>query len=220
MDEKPNYYAIIPSKVRYDRNLKDKSKLLYGEIVALSSKEGKCWASNEYFASLYGTTTGTISKLIGELVDRGYINRTIVYKEGSKEISGRYLQIEPYLWSNLTIPMVEKDKDNNTSNNNINNNSIVDEYEKEIGLLTPYQYDKLIAYTVDLKPEMIIEAIHRASSMGKRNLAYIEGILKNWIQCGYKTLGDIKEKSKKPIKEIKKFENDIKSSNLADLYDN
>ena len=71
---------------------------------------------------------------------------------------------------------------------------IIEEYEKEIGLLTPYQYEKLITYTVDLSQEMIIEAIHIASSMNKRSLSYIEAILKNWINNGYKTLGDIKDK--------------------------
>ena len=30
MEEKPNYYAVIPSNVRYDDRLKDKAKLLYG----------------------------------------------------------------------------------------------------------------------------------------------------------------------------------------------
>ena len=135
--ERPSYYAIIPSWVRYDYRLKDKSKLLYGEIVALSTKEGRCWASNDYFAKLYNTTTGTISKLISELVDCGYITRTIIYKEGTKEISARYLQIEPYLWSKLTIPMVENDKDNNTSINNININIKENIKRKETKFIPP-----------------------------------------------------------------------------------
>ena len=38
MNEKPNYYAIIPANVRYDNELRANEKLLYGEITALSSK--------------------------------------------------------------------------------------------------------------------------------------------------------------------------------------
>ena len=122
MEEKPNYYAIIPADVRYDNSLKDKAKLLYGEIVALSNKDGYCYASNKYFAELYGVTTTTISLLIKDLVDKGYLESTIQYKEGTKEILNRYLRIIKggYL-KNLKYPIKENLKDNNTS---INNTSI------------------------------------------------------------------------------------------------
>ena len=117
MEEKPNYFAVIPANVRYDKDLKDKAKLLYGEIVALSNQYGYCYASNKYFADLYNVTTTTISLLIKNLVDKGYVESEIVYKEGTKEILNRYLKIFKggYL-KNL--------KDNNTSINNKENNNI------------------------------------------------------------------------------------------------
>lgn len=117
MEEKPNYFAVIPANVRYDKDLKDKAKLLYGEIVALSNQYGYCYASNKYFADLYNVTTTTISLLIKNLVDKDYVESEIVYKEGTKEILNRYLKIFKggYL-KNL--------KDNNTSINNKENNNI------------------------------------------------------------------------------------------------
>ena len=127
MEEKPNYYAIIPAEVRYDKELKDKAKLLYGEIVALSNKEGYCYASNKYFSDLYGISTTTVSLLIKDLIDKNYITSEIIYKGGTKEILNRYLRIvkEGYL-RNLKEGIYENLKDNNTSINNtsINNNKI------------------------------------------------------------------------------------------------
>lgn len=125
IDDSPSYYAVIPAEVRYDKNLKDKAKLLYGEISALCNKNGICWASNSYFANLYGVSNTTISTLIKNLVDRGYIETEIIYREGTKEILNRYLKIfkDPYL-KNFKYPMQKNLKDNNTSINNtsINNN--------------------------------------------------------------------------------------------------
>ena len=67
------YYAVIPAQVRYDQELKPNAKLLYGELTALCGKSGYCWATNEYFADLYGLSVGTISRLIAQLEERGYI---------------------------------------------------------------------------------------------------------------------------------------------------
>ena len=128
MKEKPNYYAIIPANVRYDNELRDKAKLLYGEITSLANKDGYCFASNKYFAELYDVSTTTISTLISELVEKGYIESEIVYKEGTKEILNRYLKIfkEGYL---------KNFKHNNTSNIIINNNK--KEIYKERNFIKP-----------------------------------------------------------------------------------
>ncbi len=54
MKEKPNFFAIIPSGVRYDKDLTPNAKLLYAEITSLLSMGGECYASNRYFSELYG----------------------------------------------------------------------------------------------------------------------------------------------------------------------
>ena len=94
MEEKPNYYAIIPAEVKYDKQLKPNEKLLYGEITSLATKTGECWASNNYFADLYEVEPETISRWIKDLKDRGYITTRIDYKEGTKEIEKRAIIIE------------------------------------------------------------------------------------------------------------------------------
>lgn len=74
MKEQPSYYAILTAEVRYDKNLSAMAKLLYAEITALTQKEGYAWASNSYFAELYGLSAGRISKLVGELKQNNYIS--------------------------------------------------------------------------------------------------------------------------------------------------
>lgn len=94
--EKPSYYAIIPANVRYDKRLTDKAKLLYGEITCLSNKTGECWASNQYFADLYGVSKQTISNTISLLIKYGYITSELIYKDGGKEVEKRVLKIQVY----------------------------------------------------------------------------------------------------------------------------
>ena len=69
--EQPNYYAIIPATVRYDTNLKYTEKLLYGEITALSNKNGYCYAQNKYFADLYNVTAVSVSRWNSHLQQLG-----------------------------------------------------------------------------------------------------------------------------------------------------
>jgi len=87
------YYAIIPATIRYDKNITPNAKLLYAEITALCNEKGYCWASNAYFAELYGVSKTSISNWISSLQKNGYISVDIIYKENSKEIQNRYIRI-------------------------------------------------------------------------------------------------------------------------------
>lgn len=125
MREKPSFYAIIPANVRYDKELTPNAKLLYGEITALCNDKGYCWATNSYFAELYGVSNVSISKWINILVKKGYIKSIIKYKDGTKEIINRYLTlVNDPIKEKFNSPIKEKFKDNNTSNNNTKNNTI------------------------------------------------------------------------------------------------
>lgn len=69
----PNYYAIIPAQVRYDKEISASAKLLYGEISALSNRFGYCCATNGYFSELYCTKIRTVQRWLQQLADQGYI---------------------------------------------------------------------------------------------------------------------------------------------------
>lgn len=123
------YYAVIPAQVRYDRALKPNAKLLYGELTALCNQTGYCWASNDYFAQLYGLTAETISRLIAQLEQRGYIRCEMeaTDKGSRRRIYAGCFLVEPGgVDKNVKTPLDEKIKDpldkkvkqNITSNNN------------------------------------------------------------------------------------------------------
>ena len=119
--EKPNYYAIIPSEVRYS-NLKPNAKLLYGEITALSGKLGYCYATNKYFAELYDVSKNTISSWISDLKKLGFIN-VIIERNAKKQIIKRCIGIT----KKVDSPIHKKMKGNNTSINNTSNINITKE---------------------------------------------------------------------------------------------
>ena len=113
----PSFYAVIPANVRYDKTIPANAKLLYGEITALCSQEGYCWASNSYFADLYDVSETSISKWISALAKAGYIfieankekgNARLIYL---KEV---YNKTSIGIEEKLKTPIEEKLKHNNT----------------------------------------------------------------------------------------------------------
>ena len=127
MTEKPNYYAIIPANVRYS-SLKPNAKLLYGEITALSSKLGYCFASNNYFAELYGVSKNTVSRWLSDLKKLGFITIKIE-RNTNKEIVKRIIGID----KKVDNPIDKIVKENNTSNNTTSN-------KLDMGVVCSMQY--------------------------------------------------------------------------------
>lgn len=142
-EQQKSYYAIIPANVRYDKDLAPNAKLLYGEITALCNEKGYCWASNQYFAELYGVSVLSVKRWVNSLVNKGYVYRTLTYKPNSKEVDKRILSIDSGIKidttsvqkcydpsiKNDTSSSIKNDTDNNTSINNTFNNK--NEYKEK-----------------------------------------------------------------------------------------
>lgn len=99
-ERKPGYYAIIPADVRYDDRIPANAKLLYGEISALIGADGFCFASNQYFADVYGCTPVTVARLISKLEENGYIKRELV-----RDNTGQIVQRKLYL--SVSMPEIQ-----------------------------------------------------------------------------------------------------------------
>lgn len=126
---KPNYYAIIPADVRYNDKLTANSKLLFGEITALTNKTGVCWANNKYFAELYNVDKKTVSRWIHQLQEEGYLDIVMEYNKETKQITKRSMKITTSTPMDKIVGGGQKDpqgrdknvQDNIYTNNNKNN---------------------------------------------------------------------------------------------------
>jgi len=128
---KPSYYSIIPASVRYS-GINSSAKLLYGEITALCNTRGYCFASNEYFAKLYGVHKATIKDWITILVNNKFLHRELLYKENSKQVKERRLWLLEALPLGVERPAdvgakTPPPKGKNTSDNNTVNSVFITE---------------------------------------------------------------------------------------------
>tara|TARA_R110001606_G_scaffold359077_1_gene510846 strand:+ start:236 stop:874 length:639 start_codon:yes stop_codon:yes gene_type:complete len=130
---KPNYYAVIPSEVRY-ANITPNAKLLYAEITALLGMNGVCFATNQHFSNLYNKNKVTISRWISELKHKGFIKVTFTYKEGSNEIANRYIELSQEGLSKNDKGVLAKMLKNNTT---IDNTNLTDSNIKEVRFKKP-----------------------------------------------------------------------------------
>ncbi len=130
--DKKSYYAVIPAAVRYDSELSSGEKLLYGEITALCNEKGYCWASNKYFAKLYGKHVDTITRWLKNLVELEYIRSIIDRDAGNSRRLYLSAKVQIATCKNagsLPAPMrvaasknaVQNNKDNNKLKNKDNN---------------------------------------------------------------------------------------------------
>ena len=145
--ERPTYFATIPSTVRYDKELPPNAKLLYGEITALGYANGYCYASDQYFAELYGVTVKCVQNWLKALESKGYI-----------EI--HQLKVENIFRRGIFFPKNVENifRSNNTSNNNKKENYIREKAKSSAtdtapqptaSLISPNQPTKCSLQTID-----------------------------------------------------------------------
>lgn len=112
------------------------------------------------------------------------------------------------------------DNDNENVNDNENNNDnvgescidglqqIVDFYNNNIGLITPYGLEILSDYAKEMPEDLIIYAMKISVEANKRTIQYIKAILNNWQKAGIKTLVDAKKDNKKSRSAEEEFLNE------------
>ena len=126
--------SLGSNETKYQYN-KPNAKLLYGEITALSNKLGYCFASNNYFAELYGVSKNTVSRWISDLNKLGFITVQIE-RNSNKEIIKRIIGI-----AQIADRSIDKISKENTTRINTTSNNIYIK-EKFINEVMNFDYPK------------------------------------------------------------------------------
>ncbi|MBS4750347.1 helix-turn-helix domain-containing protein [Carnobacteriaceae bacterium zg-ZUI78] len=92
MEIQRNYYAVIPATVMRDKTLSANAKLLYGEISALANEKGYCFASNDYFSTIYECSKRSIQQRLARLEKSGYIH-VVVDRDDNKNVIERRIYL-------------------------------------------------------------------------------------------------------------------------------
>lgn len=125
--EGANLFLNIPVRVAHDNRLKDKDKLLYGEIYAMLNVTNSFFMSNSKLAERLNCSGPTIKRSLTRLEECGFIKRNNVYE--GKQIVRRTISLgrinsEPGVGSTMILPPVHErsegrvtsDPDNRTIN--------------------------------------------------------------------------------------------------------
>ncbi|EGE7116078.1 DnaD domain protein [Listeria monocytogenes] len=124
----------------------------------------------------------------------------------------------------------ELDKDINNNNSDLN---FKDFWEQNgFGMMLPIELEKLLAWVDDFagNREIVMKALEVTSEQGanKRNYAYVNKILKNWENRGFKTIADVDEAEKQRQIELEqkynkptynKYNKPVKEEVLPDWFD-
>lgn len=77
--------CYIPPQLLHNDELSSGEKILFGRILALSQKDGFCYASNEYLADEIDVSKRSIRNYLATLLEEGFIDREVdEYEQGTE----------------------------------------------------------------------------------------------------------------------------------------
>ncbi|EAF0820149.1 DnaD domain protein [Listeria monocytogenes] len=128
---------------------------------------------------------------------------------------------------------IDKELDKDINNNNNSDLNFKDFWEQNgFGMMLPIELEKLLAWVDDFagNREIVMKALEVTSEQGanKRNYAYVNKILKNWENRGFKTIADVDAAEKQRQIELEqkynkptynKYNKPVKEEVLPDWFD-
>ncbi|MDB4156404.1 helix-turn-helix domain-containing protein [Gammaproteobacteria bacterium] len=94
---KKKLFTLIPREISEDKTLKLNEKFILSEVVTMQTYAGEFHASNQYLADLLGLSKSSISRIINDLRNRGYIRSYQYYDPVDKITYKRTLHANVFL---------------------------------------------------------------------------------------------------------------------------
>ena len=172
-------------------NLYDDSELDPYEfrLLAHYKRVGTCTESSRTTAAICKMSTMAVSKKRKSLHKKGFIVLKKVHVERgfSYKITVVDKWMENFVKYSKCTPGVpystpQRDKESSSSSEP---STLFTAYEHEIGLITSFISDDLIAWSSEVPEEWIVKAMHEAAAQNKRNWKYCTAILKRWNAQGF-----------------------------------
>lgn len=131
-------------------------------------------------------------------------------KQKKSKTEAKQKQTKSKIGTNVNENENVNDNENVNVNDNDNENvgdscvdglqEVVDFYNENIGLITPYGLEVLSDYAKEMPTDLIIYAMEISVEANVRTIQYIKGILNNWSNKGIKTLIEAKKENQKQNK--------------------
>src|SRR3990167_441454 len=128
--EEPSYYAVIPLYILEDKELSFAAKVLYGEITALTKKEGYCYATNKYLAQRIGSSENYVIEIVKELRNKNHIECD-TQKNAEGTFRKIFLTLQPTRVNTIALTGVNTITPHIDNTNKIIYNNIVTKNKKQ-----------------------------------------------------------------------------------------
>lgn len=132
------------------------------------------------------------------------------YQQNEQQLNNKRTTTEQQVNTNKNVKNIKNDNNITTTIDDSRVDGlqqVIDFYNNNIGLITPYGLQVLSDYAKDMPEDLIILAMQKSVEADKRTIQYIKGILNNWFKKGIKSVLE----AEKEDKNYKKQENSKKA---------
>lgn len=210
----PDFFTQIPSSIMKSKELNSTDKCIYGVIYTMLNTTRKCFMSNARIANEISSTPKSVSRSITKLSRLGLLKVELTYKKDSKQVDKRFITLgntpipknEHRVCPNKSIGIPKNEQDNRLLNKSVNGGGeelenslqvVINNFQKNIGLLNGKNINDLQVWTKDLPVDVINYAVDIAADNNAQTYSYVNSILKRWFQQNIKTLDQAKANSVK-----------------------